>query len=265
MHLKSVGTLFMVLAVPSVTVLSLDACQRRAPAPHRDAAAELMAQGYSLAPVITEVSQSAPDRIVVSGIAQPDGRVRFQYAQSGAIVATADTRGRFVAELPAGPHGSVFDLSMENAGLLIHAEGRLFVPPSAPGKAVVLRPGAPSLPLVSQSGGLAIIDYDAAGALSVTGRVAPRSVVNVIVDGEIRAQPTSDANGMFTAVTQIPPPAEVPATVNISAEAAGASWKRTIDVSAAPAGAIDAVTVIPEGWRVDWHLPGGGNQTTLVF
>ncbi|MBP2158510.1 MULTISPECIES: hypothetical protein [Asticcacaulis] len=242
---------------------AIAACQRGPEAARKDYAEALKAEGYAAAPVITAVAQGGPGTLVITGQAQPDGRVRVLYGQQRAIGVTADASGRFTAELPAGPEGSVYDLSTEDNGRLIHAEGRLFVPPGQPAKAVLLRPGTSSLPVAPQGLGIAIVDYDSAGALGITGRVGPKAALDVLVDGEIRAQPTARADGVFTAMTQIAPPGVEARTVSLSADAASTSWKR--DVAVTKPGAGDRVTPIPEGWRIDWTLPGGGTQTTLVF
>ncbi len=144
--LNMIAALLAVLGVAAVT-----ACSRPDAVVHHDRTEELMKQGYSLAPVVLKVSQTEPDKVVIDGQALPGGRVRFLCGLDGqqrAIGLTADDKGHFSAELPTGPKGNVFDLSMENSGSLMHAEGRLFVPPNQPGKAVFMRPGAPSLPVV---------------------------------------------------------------------------------------------------------------------
>jgi hypothetical protein len=242
-------------------------CHPAPPQAKRDDSATLRAAGYAAAPVVTAVTQAAPGMIAVEGQALPDSRVRFQYGKEEAplrIGVTADSKGNFVAELPASPQGSVFDLfSMDDNGRMVHAEGRLFVPPDQPGKAVMMRPGMPSLPVYSRTSGLAVVDYDAAGAFAVAGRVAPHSSVNLTV-GDQHFQRNSDAQGYFNAVMQIPPPTDQVAPLNVQAEAGGAVWKRDIGISKA-SGESDQVTPMPQGWRIDWKVPGGGLQTTLVF
>ncbi|WP_443747303.1 hypothetical protein [Asticcacaulis solisilvae] len=247
-----------------LTLAALSACDKPKVAPRPDHAAELRAAGYTGAPVITAVSQPSPGTVVVTGKALPDGRVRFLYGQDRAVGVTADSQGRFSAELPISGAGGLYDLSMEDSGALLHAEGRLFVPAGQPAKAVLLRPGSPAAPLTPPGLGIVVVDYDSAGALGVVGRVAPRAGINLVVDSEVRAQPISDPNGMYSAVTQIAPPTDNKAMVTVSAEAAGAEWKRAVPVSK-PAADQDAVTAIDGGWRVDWRMPGGGVQTTLVF
>jgi hypothetical protein len=257
-NLSPFAKLVLILSLSGMT-----ACQPGPEKARKDYAEALKEQGYAMAPVITAVAQGGPGTLIISGQGQPDGRVRFLYGQQRAIGVTADSDGRFSAELPASPEGSVYDLSTEDNGRLIHAEGRLFVPPGQPTKAVLLRPGTSSLPVVPQGLGIAVVDYDAAGALGITGRAGPKAALDVLVDGEIRAQPTAGADGTFTAMTQIDPPGDAAQSVSLSADAASTSWKREISVTKPGAG--DRVTPIPEGWRVDWTLPGGGTQTTLVF
>jgi len=255
---------FKSLSVLSLAVIGLAGCERPQTAPRPDHTAELRAAGYTGAPIIIAVSQPSPGTVVVTGKALPDGRVRFLYGQDRAVGVTADGQGRFSAELPISGAGSLYDLSMEDAGALLHAEGRLFVPAGHADKAVLLRPGSPAAPILTPAMGIVVVDYDSAGALGVVGRVAPRAGVNLVVNGEVRAQPISDPGGMYSAVTQISPPTDNIATVTIVTDAAGAEWKRAVPV-VKPASDQDAITAIEGGWRVDWRMPGGGVQTTLVF
>jgi hypothetical protein len=247
-------------ALAICAAIALAGCQK----PKTETAAELTAPGYIAAPVIQAVAQPSSGTVVVTGRAMPDGRVRFLYGQARAVGVTADGQGRFTAELPISDAGGIYDLSMEDSGQLHYAEGRLFVPAGQPGKAVLLRPGAPAIPISSSAMGIGTVDYDSKGALGVFGRVAPRAAVNLVVNGEIRAQPGADAAGRYSAVTEIASPSDTPVSVALAVDAAGAEWKRTISVSA-PAGDQEAITRIDGGWRVDWHIPAGGTQTTLVF
>ncbi len=257
-------SLFWLAPVLCAAAIGLGGCQKPRATPGTDHAAELREHGYIGAPVITAVSQPSPGTVVVTGQALPDGRVRFLYGQARAVGVTADSQGRFTAELPISGAGGIYDLSMEDAGALQHAEGRLFVPSGQTAKAVLLRPGSPAAPVTPPGLGIVAIDYDSAGALGISGRVAPRAAVNLVVNGELRAQPISDTNGKYSAVTQVPPPSGTPMAITLTAEAAGAEWKRTISVSA-PTGDQDAVSAVAGGWRIDWRIPGGGVQTTLVF
>jgi len=245
--------------------IALSGCQKPQADARADTSAGLRQYGYTAAPVIVAVAQPTPGTVVVTGRALPDGRVRFLYGQARAVGVTADGQGRFTAELPISGAGGIYDLSMEDGGALQHAEGRLFVPAGQAAKATLLRPGAAAAPVTSTAMGIVTVDYDSAGAMRVSGRVAPHATVNVMVNDVSWPQPAaSGAKGAYSAVTQIAPPSATPVDIALTAEAAGAAWKRTISVSA-PASDQDTVTAIPGGWRVDWRMPGGGMQTTLVF
>jgi len=247
-----------------LALVGLSGCEQPRTAPRPDHAAELRAQGYTGAPVITAVSQPSPATVMVSGQALPDGRVRFLYGQDRAVGVTADSQGRFSAELPIAGAGGLYDLSMEDAGALLHAEGRLFVPAGHPDKAVLLRPGSPAVRIAPSGLGITSVDYDSAGAMRVSGNVAPRANVGLIVDGVLWPQPASDAKGVFYAVTQVSPPSDTAANTVLEIEAAGARWKQAVSLVRSTADQ-DLVTAIAGGWRVDWRMAGGGVQTTLVF
>lgn len=222
------------------------------------------AAGYWRAPEITGVDQVGSNIFVVTGQTIPNARVRFSYSGQRAVGVTSDSKGRFRAELPSSPEGGLFDLSTEDGGRSMHADGRLFIPAGAPGKAVLMRPGAPSVTLFNDFAVVAVIDYDRAGALAIAGRVAPTTAIEVILNGEIRARTTSDDRGYYTATTQIEPPLREETANTLSIMAGGKETIRNFNDSLSKTES-DRITRFEDGWRVDWILPGGGMQTTLVF
>lgn len=233
------------------------------PEASQDPDAYMRSKGYARAPQILSVTGSG-GVATVSGQAVPEGRVRFLYGGQRAIGVTADSKGRFKADLPLSGQGGLFDVAVEDTGRLVQAEGRLFIPPEAPQKAVLMRSGSSSLPVAPQGQGIAFVDYDAAGAMMITGVAKPGAAISAVVDGESwpkQAQAATD--GSFTAVTQIPPPGDTVAAVNVTVQAGGQSFQRAVPVSHPTAG--DSVTPVDGGWRVDWAVPGGGMQTTIVF
>ena len=262
------------MALAMVLALTVAACR---PAPQGDAddgGAALRAAGYARAPVVSTVTQNGPSGFVVTGQASPDGRVRFIYGPQRAMGVTADSKGRFRADLPSGPEGGLYDLLIEDKGhdssddsasRLIHAEGRLFIPPGQAAMATLLRSGAPSKRLFNENEAMAVVDYDGAGALAVSGRVAVRTRVNIVIDGEIRATALSDARGDYAATAQIAPPAPDATTLSLTVQTATDTRQRDIAISLPNRRAGDHITAVTDGWRVDWLLPGGGMQTTLVF
>ncbi len=225
----------------------------------------MRAAGYARAPEISSVRQDGNGSYVVEGQALPDGRVRFTYAGQHAIGVAADSRGHYKAELPAAGLGGLYDLSIEDSGRLMHADGRLFIPYGQASKAVLMRSGSPSRPIMRGTDVVRVVDYDAAGALGLSGYVAPNTKVEVILGDEIRAQATSDANGYYTATTQIPPPVATAAPVTLIVQVKGQSVTRSFTVSLPESATEDRIRREGAVLRVDWVLPGNGMQTTLVF
>ena len=250
------------LALCLSALACLAACKEKPKATEATSAME--AAGYWLAPEITGVDQTGSNIFVVTGQTIPNARVRFSYSGNRAVGVTSDSKGRFRAELPSGPNGGLFDLSTEDRGRSMHADGRLFIPAGAPDKAVLMRPGSPSLALFNDLAAVAVIDYDRAGALAIAGRVAPTTSIEVILNGEIRARTTSNDRGFYTATTQIEPPVKAATDNTLSVIAGGKESVRNFSDSLITVDG-DRITRFEDGWRVDWVLPGGGMQTTLVF
>jgi hypothetical protein len=244
------------------TIACLAACKEKPKV--TEATSALEAAGYWRAPEITGVDQAGSNMFVVTGQTIANARVRFSYSGQRAVGVTSDSRGRFRAELPSGPNGGLFDLSTEDSGRSMHADGRLFIPAGAPEKAVLMRPGASSRPLFNDFSAVAVIDYDRAGALAIAGRVAPTTAIEVILNGEIRARTISDDRGFYTATTQIDPPQANETENTLSVMAGGKETIRNFRDSRIT-GNEDRIARFEDGWRVDWVLPGGGMQTTLVF
>jgi len=253
----------------------LAGCQPSRPAarnPQAEADAAMEAKGYTHAPAITAVAAGAEHGFVlVSGSAPADSRVRLVFSDplkgGQAVGVTADAQGQFQAEVPIASDGGLYDLTVDDGGRIRSAEGRLFVPAGRPDKTVLLRPGSVSRLLQPGAMGIAAVDYDAAGAFAVSGRVTPNTAVDVIVNGEIRAQMSSDGQGVFEAATQVPKPepGAPPQPVSIIVQAGKASYTRDVQLVFVAPGVQDQVTQSATDWRVDWRLPGQGNQSTIVF
>ena len=256
-QMKSSAAKIMVVLL----LAALSGCHSSGKAVTEDETDALRRQGYARAPQITEVTQEGVS-FVVSGIATPDGRVQFIYAGSN-VGLNADSKGRFRVALPSGPAGGLYDLMVEDRGRYMHAEGRLFVPAGSPDKAVVLRPGGASQPLSATKNVLAVVDYDSAGGVAVAGRVEAGQTVNFVADGVTIGRTQSDDTGRYHLTAQIAAPTAVPVQIDAAVEAGSDQQKRPIMVSL-PAG-NDQITKLTDGWRIDWVLPGGGVQTTLVF
>lgn len=241
---------------------ALAGCHPAPKPPAADPDTAMQAAGYARAPVIRGVTAGGGGTFVIAGDARPDGRVRVQYQGSRAIGVTADSDGHFKAAVPSG---GIYDVSMEDSGRLMHAEGRLFVPQDHPDKAVLLRAGASSLPLDNMAATVATFDYDNSGGAAVSGKVTPKTQVDLVMGGEIRGRAVSDDQGQYSLTTQIPPPGSGPAALAITIQAGKISANKTVPVSPSDPSGGDRTTAIDGGWRVDWLLPGGGMQSTLVY
>jgi len=264
---------FVALIAVSVLACTLVACQPRRPAAKDPAAADaaaLEANGYTHAPVISGVTMGEAGFVVISGTAPADSRMRFAFndpLKGGpqAVGVTTDGQGQFRAEVPITTNGGLYDVTADDGGRLRQMEGRLFVPPGRPDKATFLRPGSASRLLRSQALGVMLADYDSAGAFAVSGRVTPDSDVIVIVNNEVRAEVHSDSQGAFDAETQVPPPGAAPEAINVIVQTTKASFKRDLQIAALPTPFVERMTAAPDSWWVDWQLPGGGGQSTVVF
>lgn len=254
----------LILAALILSGTGLSACHPRDTQAANDDESALHAAGYARAPVITGVSQGDSSTFVVTGLASQDGRVRIVYQGNRATGVTADSNGRFRAEVPATLVGGVYDLSMDDNGRPMHADGRLFIPPGHPEKAVMLRSGSPSVPVANAGTVIAVIDIGGNGGAAVSGRAAAGAVVKLLDGGDLRGQVKSDSMGDYSVTTRIEPPTATPVTWTFTLQAGTTSVDKAVSVSL-PAAAADQVSVVDGGWRVDWGLPGGGVQSTFVY
>lgn len=250
-----------------LAVAGLSGCAPPAPKQALDDEAAMRAEGYASAPRITSVSAGAPGRVMLGGEAQPGSRVRVQYGAGGgqAIGSTADSKGRYRVDLPTTPVGGLYDVStVENGGREMHADGRLFVPPDVQDRAVLLRTGAPSLSIGGPQAPLSVVDFDGAGALIISGRVAPATEVEVSVDGGPPATVQSGPDGIYHVKGQVSSP-ERGAQIVLNVHAGSTDVGRTLLFTVPDADRGDQMSRVDGGWRVDWVLPGGGMQSAIVY
>jgi hypothetical protein len=219
--------------------------------------------GYIRAPEILKVTIGGNGVVKISGVARPDGRVRLTSRQGQAFGVTANTRGEFEAELPNDVNGNLYDLSMEDSGRLMKAEGRLFVPTGQPERAVFMRSGYPSLPLSPHAPLLAVVDYDGLGGVAVAGRTKAGAVVALGVNGADVARVKADEAGLYSAILPLRQ-SLVGQAVMLTAQSEGAVDARTVELQAEP-GEMDSIQPTEAAWKVHWLLPGGGSQTTMVY
>jgi hypothetical protein len=224
--------------------------------------------GYVQAPKITSVTRLTDGSVHIIGRAVPDGRVRVASDENRAIGISANAKGVFQIDLPPQTSGHLYELSMDFEGREIRAEGRLFVSPTGTGHMVLLRSGAPSLPLSPDAPLIAVVDLDRAGAAAVSGRATPNSEIAISVDGQPLTHATADAKGNYSA--SLPLIRDHPvASLRLTAQTQNQS--QTVDIrfdgtypKIGPQTPVVVAKLNP-GWRVAWTLPGGGAQLSLIY
>ena len=222
--------------------------------------------GYAAPPSLTAVTRRAGG-IEVRGSAQPGAQVSLAAPDGAAGQAVADARGAWRLILPAAETPRMFALSAESGGRVVRAEGAVVALPAPGAPVLIARPGAAALPAPSRNARpvIAAIDYDAGGAAAVAGSAAPNARVQLSVDGQPSDAVTTDASGRFALAGPRTQPLSAAAHLFVVQTPAGATQasitlKPPADLKAQVYRAVrDA-----EGWRIDWRLPGGGVQTTLV-
>ncbi|MDC7684308.1 hypothetical protein PQU92_13545 [Asticcacaulis sp. BYS171W] len=264
--MMSCKTACLVLLSLTAAAGGLSGCGQAGPETKEAAAYDSSALGYEKTPEVTSVAVTAAGELLVTGTAAAEGRVRLTSITGQAYGVTAGKDGRFQASLPQTPGGSLYDLSMEQQGRLMKAQGRLFVPPATridePPRAVFLRMGAPGLPLWPQAPLLALADYDAGGALSVSGRAESDALIEIDLNGQKAAEVRSGADGIYSVL--IPLEASAIGQRLVVGARSRQSYETHPLILRAPRPAASAG--IENGvWYVDRPLTGGGTQVTVLF
>jgi len=219
---------------------------------------------YRAPPVLTSATLLPGGRVRLVGLAGPADRVRLASPVGSAAYAVAGSDGvwSLVLAAPAAPR--LFGLAMIENGRPIQSEGYVAVTPQ--GTAAQLRAGAGALVLGDAHAEPAIlaVDFDSKGGTVVSGRAAPRAVVDLWVDGARRGRAPTDAQGAFSM------PLDEPLVfADHQLEVAEGARRADAHPRLAPAEALTGgpyrATSTPEGWRIDWITPGGGLQTTLLL
>jgi len=248
-------------------VAALAACGR-APEPAvnaGNAAPAASAQAdYQPAPEVTAASVVKGGGIDLTGAAAPGAAVRLASPGGAAQFATADAQGRWAITAPASPAPRLFSLSMSLGGPLVQAMGYIFVAPD--GRVARLREGGGSEALAPGRHGLMALtlDSDARRAAALSGLAAPGEAVSLRVDGVERGQAVADKTGRFTLSLNEPLD---PGAHAFDLTSASGEVQFQVSFGAPAALAKGPFVSDREGraWRVDWTMPGGGEQTTLVF
>ena len=161
--------------------------------------------GWIMPPSVTELRRDGTE-LVVSGQADPGGRVVLRTPAGRAYAAVADTGGLFEVRLTA-VDGLVLTPEAQLGQQAVPAPGRLVILDAASGSAVLLSPGGISRRL-GESPLLSSVDHDGR-AVILSGHAAPGANVRVEVPGRGPTQVQADAAGHWRIGMDGSPPSEV--------------------------------------------------------
>jgi len=139
----------------------------------------------------------------------------------------------------------------------------VFITPS--GEAVLLQAGGGALRTApGRPTRIAAADFDAEGGLVLSGVAPPDVALSLRVDRRAMAEGRSDAQGRF--VLASPQPfSPGPHQIEVLGDAVRAQAVVTLSAQPPLEGRPFRLTSTPEGLRVDWMTPGGGQQSTLLL
>ena len=255
------------LAIPAIFGLALlGACHAGAP----DAGGGAVAGGdpsekaYRQPPELQTVAPLGQDRLELAGQAQPGSRIRLAAPQGPAVMADANAAGAWRVAMNAAAQPRLYSLAMIEGDRTTPSEGYVALIPG--GEAVRLRAGAGAQVLGRPSAGIVLlaIDYDPKGGAVVSGRAAPRAVVDVLVDGARSGRVEAGAQGFFFAPLN-GPLAFGPHLIQAGDGTLVAGENVVIAPAAALSGGPYRAAPVADGWRIDWTTPAGGLQTTLLL
>ncbi len=227
--------------------------------------------GYTPPPRLVSVIHS-PIAVTLIGTAAPDARVELMSPEGETMTAHANPAGAWRLTLPAMTRPRMFALAARlNASTLparlVHSEGALILIPQGGPPALLVRAGAGALvfaaPVVRPS--LDALDYDPGGFSAVAGRARPGASVRLMMDGQLAGVGQADAGGRYSILAanrRLPFGGHTALVQSID----GQDERRfTIDPPGPTLTTPYKVDPMADGWRLEWAIPGGGIQTTLVF
>lgn len=203
-------------------------------------------------------------KLVLTGTAPADARVRLAAPEGEASFSTANSKGAWTLDLPATTEPRIFGLSATAGARQLQAEGYVLITPA--GEAVVLRAGTGAV-RVGRTGknGLDAVDFDREGGAVVSGRAPAGAALSIHIDGRQLAEGRADASGRYAAPLTQQPLAGGMHQIDVFGDATENT--ANIDTTPAPplANGPFRATSVPAGLRIDWMTPGGGAQSTIIL
>jgi hypothetical protein len=109
------------------------------------------------------------------------------------------------------------------------------------------------------------LDYDPSGFSAAAGRARPGAVVRLMMDGALAGAGRADAGGRYSILAANSRLAFGAHTALVQSGDGQAAQRFIISPPGPTLTALYQVDPTPGGWRLEWALPDGGVQTTLVF
>ena len=218
-------------------------------------------------PQITVARRQSNGEIDLAGRAPAGSLVRLASPEGLQLTATAAGDGGWRMTLPGADAPRLYALSAALGARTLRGEGAVATSPAPASAALLLRAGAPSLPLDGGASGLVLeaADFDGAGGLAAAGAAPANAPLRLSLDGRPAAVGQADATGRF-GLLAVQGDLK-PGLRDLRLEAGGAAVQRTVDATPAapPPGKAFSTRRVAAGWRIDWVIPGSGAQSTIVF
>lgn len=210
--------------------------------------------GWIMPPSVTGLRRDGTE-LVVSGQADPGGRVVLRTPAGRAYAAVADAAGLFEVRLTA-IDGLVLTPEAQLGQESVPAPGRMVILDAASGSAVLLSPGGTSRRL-GEGPLLSSVDHDGR-AVILSGHAAPGANVRVEVPGRGPIQVQADAAGQWRIGMDGGPPSEVRVQGQVFSVPA-----MSVDSGD---GAASAITRLEreDGFLLKWQAPDGAPQTSWL-
>jgi hypothetical protein len=216
---------------------------------------------YRPAPELTGAQREKDGAVILYGLASPGAAVQLASRLGGAEFATADPKGVWRVRLAPSASPRLFGLSMADRGDVVHAVDFLFLGPD--GTVARLKSGGGSQALAPAAAS-PTLDYDNKWAATLSGAAPPGETITLRVDGVERGQATADSGGRYT-VPLAQPLSAGAHDFDLEGPKGEARFSAMLDPPGPLTDSAFAAVRRPDGWRVDWITPGGGEQTTLVL
>ena len=220
-------------------------------------------------PTLTGAVRDPSEGVTLSGKAPPDAEVRLRDPGGGSFSATATGAGDWSIQLTASQEPRMFAFEGQLGQRVLHGEGALLVLPFPGPPAVLMRAGYGAMPIEAGQGAFHIetIDYDGAGGAAVSGVAAPRSVLRLVMDDKAVGAGQADDQGRFTVLdlSSQSPMTRGAHTLRVESQTKAVQGPLTVSTPPDLPDSPFRATRVPDGWRIDWRIPGGGVQTTMVF